>query len=134
FIQAKLMGRAKTYLRVFIFLSLVSVSGLAEAQEAVTGIVVDSLTLKALPSVSVTVKHGTAGTLTDEKGNFSIAAALYDTLVFSLVGYQKLELPLMGYEAGIVRMNEKYTMLQAVTIDEYRMGNLYEGMFDEQNA
>ena len=31
-------------------------------------------------------------------------------------------------------MREQYTLLQAVTIDEYRAGNLYEGMFDEQNA
>src|SRR5690606_22508919 len=49
-------------------------------------------------------------------------------------GYERLELPLRHYEAGMIRLSEKYTMLQAITIDEYRQRNLYEGMFDERNA
>lgn len=106
----------------------------AQVQEPVRGIVVDSVTLDALSSVSVRVKTGTRGTQTDEKGGFSIAAQPSDTLVFTLVGYKSLVLPLFNYEPGVIRMREQYTLLQAVTIDEYRAGNLYEGMFDEQNA
>ncbi|MGC1243962.1 MAG: hypothetical protein WA874_20380, partial [Chryseosolibacter sp.] len=64
----------------------------------------------------------------------SIRAMRSDILVFSLVGYETLEVPLTDYESGIIRLNEKYTLLQAVTIDEYRRENLYEGMFEEQNA
>src|SRR5690606_37433631 len=64
----------------------------------------------------------------------SIQAHPGDTLVFTLVGYKRVELPLYDYEPGIIRMREQYTLLKAVTIDEYRAGNLYEGMFDEQNA
>jgi hypothetical protein len=106
----------------------------AFAQEPVQGIVVDSATLNALASVNIQIKSGTAGTFTDEKGNFQIEALRSDTLVFTLVGYQSLELPLLFYESGIIRMNEKYTLLKAVTIDEYRRENPYEGMFEEQNA
>jgi len=87
-----------------------------------------------LPSVNIQVKNSSAGTTTDDKGSFSIRASSRDTLIFSIVGYQTLELPLAEYEAGLIRLNEKYTMLQAVTIDEYRREDLYEGMFDEQNA
>lgn len=132
FIQATHMANVKIYLYFILF----GFSGCCYAQvtQPVRGIVVDSATLNALPSVNVQIKNGTGGTTTDEKGNFIIDARESDTLVFSLVGYERLELPLAGYEPGIIRMSEKYTMLQAVTIDEYRAGDLYEGMFDEQNA
>lgn len=98
------------------------------------GIVVDSATFEALASVNIQVRGGSMGTSTDEKGNFSISARKGDTLVFTLVGYKRLELPLYDDEPGLIRMSEQYTLLEAVTIDEYRGGQLYEGMFDEQNA
>lgn len=103
-------------------------------QETVTGIVVDSASLAALPSVNVHIKNSLRGTMTDDRGNFSIHAFRTDTLVFTLVGYQSLELPLLTYEPGMIRLAERYTLLQAVTIDEVRERNLYDGMFDEQNA
>lgn len=108
--------------------------GTIYGQEMFRGIVVDSASMAALPSVNIQVKNATAGTTTDENGSFSLRALATDTLVFSLVGYQRLELPLAGYEAGVIRLSEKYTMLKAVTIDEYRRENLYEGMFEDQNA
>jgi len=103
-------------------------------QGLTTGIVVDSTTMAALPFVNIQVKNSSAGTRTDDKGSFSIVAGENDTLVFTLVGYEKLELPLADYEPSIIRLSEKYTLLEAVTIDEYRQRDLYEGMFDDQNA
>lgn len=128
------MGDTKRYSRIAVLLWLSLLAAGARAQEPVRGIVVDSLTMNALPSVNVMLKHGAAGTTTDAAGNFIIEASPDDTLVFSFVGYKTLELPLHGYEPGVIRMSEKYTLLQAVTIDEKRAGNLYEGMFAEQNA
>lgn len=122
-----------TLIAYIIFVALF-VSGTADAQEQYTGIVVDSASLTALAQVNVQIKGGSTGTSTDEKGFFSIRALRSDTLVFSLVGYEALVLPLATYEAGMIRLSEKYTLLQAVTIDEYRRQNLYEGMFEEQNA
>ena len=112
---------------------LCAVAAPLSAQEPIRGIVVDSATLNALPSVNIQVKNSARGTTTDDKGVFSIAATRHDTLIFTLVGYETVELPLAGYEAGMIRLSEKYTLLQAVTIDEYRAGNMYEGMFDERN-
>lgn len=121
-------------LRLMLFIALF-VGGLhANAQHFVTGIVVDSATFNGLSSVNVQIKNGSRGTVSDSKGNFTIEADRTDTLIFSLVGYQTLELPLEGYEEGIVRLTEKYTMLEAVTIDEFRVEDLYEGLFEEQNA
>jgi hypothetical protein len=129
------MAKIKLITKLYAFLLLLSGAAYSQAQQQpVRGIVVDSVTLNALPSVNIQIKNGTIGTRTDEKGSFSILADPRDTLVFTLVGYKRLELPLEGYEPGVVRMREQYTLLRAVTIDEYRAGNLYEGMFDEQNA
>jgi hypothetical protein len=130
----KTMTEIKVFKLLFIFVLLLSGSLSAHCQKEFRGIVVDSVTLSALPSVNVQIKNGTTGTFTDEKGNFVIAASYTDTLVFTLVGYEHLELPLADYEPGIIRLNEKYTLLQAVTIDEYRRENAYQGMFEEQNA
>ena len=129
------MRKKKLPIRLFVFIIiLLSGSWSAHCQEEFRGIVVDSVSLNALPAVSVQIMNRTTGTFTDEKGNFVIRAADTDTLVFTLVGYERLELPLSGYEPGIIRLSEKYTLLEAVTIDEFRGANPYEGMFEEQNA
>jgi len=128
------MGRSVSLCNILVFSVLLVFGPAAHAQEFVTGIVVDSATFAGLPSVNVKIKERNVGTQTDSRGNFSIAAQPKDTLVFSLVGYETLELPLMGYEDGVIRLSEKYTMLEAVTIDEFKAENLYEGMFEEQNA
>jgi hypothetical protein len=57
-----------------------------------------------------------------------------DTLIFSLLGYERLEYPLLGYEASVIRMAERATTLKTITINESRSDNPYEGLFDEQNA
>lgn len=127
------MGRL-IHIAQIIFLASIMPAAAVEAQEQFTGIVVDSASLTALARVNVQIKHRTTGTSTDDKGFFSIRALPTDTLIFSLVGYEPLVLPLANYEPGMIRLSEKYTLLEAVTIDEYRRQNLYEGMFDEQNA
>lgn len=128
------MARPVFNLRLVLFFSLLLGAATVSAQETITGIVVDSASLNPLPSTNILIKNSTRGTIADDRGNFSIVAGRNDTLVFTLVGYQTVELPLTLYEAGMVRLSERYTLLQAVTIDEFRQRDLYEGMFDDQNA
>jgi hypothetical protein len=128
------MRQTKSYIWLVFFMGCLTGVRPAYAQELFVGIVVDSATLNALPAVNIQIKNSGTGTTTDEKGDFSIPSTRGDTLVFSLVGYQTVELPLAGYEAGVIRLSEKYTLLQAVTIDEYRRENPYEGMFEDQNS
>ncbi len=104
------------------------------AQKVVKGIVVDSASFAPLPYVNIQIKGSTRGATTDAQGNFSILASDNDTLIFSLVGYQRIELPLFDYEAGVIRMGEKVTELKPITILDTKAGNPYEGLFDEQNA
>lgn len=122
-------------MRIFLLIMLLTASLTAEAQSLISGIVVDSANFSALPSVNVQVKNQKRGTITDVQGNYSIPATLQDTLVFTLVGYETLEFTPLDYEPGIIRLSEKYTLLEAVTINELKQGkNPYEGMFEEQNA
>lgn len=128
------MARLVFIIRLILFFSLLLGTATVSAQETITGIVVDSASLNPLPSTNILIKNSTRGAIADERGNFSIVAARNDTLVFTLVGYQSLELPLSLYEAGMVRLSERYTLLRAVTIDDFRQRDLYQGMFDDQNA
>jgi hypothetical protein len=109
-------------------------SGFAQAQEVIKGILVDSSTFAPLPYVSVQIKNKSRGTNSDQQGNFSILALPQDTLIFSLLGYQRLEYPLLGYEASVIRLSERATMLKTVIINDTRADNPYEGLFDDQNA
>lgn len=126
------MQKLKT-LSIFLFL-LLSAALQSQAQEIIRGIVADSATFAPLPYVTIQVKSQSRGTTTDSKGNFSLIATQRDTLVISFVGYQTLELPLLGWEPSMIMLAEKYTMLKSVTVRDNRLDNMYEGMFDEQNA
>lgn len=103
------------------------------AQEVFHGIVVDSASFSPMPYVTVVVKRQARGALTDDKGNFSIAATREDTLIFSFVGYYSAQYPLADYEPGLVRLTEKKVILSNVTIRSKAI-NPYEGMFDDNNA
>ena len=116
--------------RYLLFILLASIS--ARAQEIVKGIVVDSASFAPLAFVSIHLKNTQQGTTTDSNGNFGILATDNDTLVLSLVGYERLEFPLAGYEPSLIRMAEKTTVLPTITVDDARIENTYDGMFDGQ--
>lgn len=87
------------------------------AQKILKGIVVDSITLNAVPSASVRVKGTTRGTITNVNGVFSIKVAGNDTLIFTSVGYDELHLPIyMDDEVMFVKLTQHVTMLKEVTI------------------
>lgn len=121
--------------RIIFFCGLIlSLSSAAQAQELFSGIVADSASFTPLPYVTVKIKSESKGTTTDTQGNFSIIASQRDTLVFTLVGYETIEQPLAGWEPSMILMAEKVTMLKAITIQDTRIENPYEGMFDDENA
>jgi hypothetical protein len=103
-----------------------------QGQEIIRGIVGDSATFEALPYATVKVKNQNRGTFSDQQGNFTLTATRKDTLVFSLVGYKSVEIPLYDWEPSLILLSESVTMLDVITVQEDFM-NPYEGMFDEQN-
>jgi hypothetical protein len=57
----------------------------------ISGLVLTSDSLRALPLVSVKIKSSSRGTYTDPGGFFSIVAKRTDTLVFSFIGFKSAE-------------------------------------------
>ena len=106
----------------FCFILFVVSIGSASAQKTTRGIVVDSVTLKALQGVHVRIKHSDQGTVTNSLGVFTLTTSHMDTLVLSLVGYNTLELPLFFEEEDIlIRLNERIRMLKEITIKGTRL-------------
>lgn len=92
------------------------------AQKLTHGIVVDSASLKALPGVHIRVKGKDVFAVTGSLGAFQIAAASTDTLVLSMVGYTTVIVPLLLEEEDLmIRMGERYQLLQEVTISGNRL-------------
>ena len=73
------------------------VQGVGQAQHRVTGTVTDAASGAPLSGVSVVVKGGMAGALTGPNGRYEIVApSPTDTLVFTFIGYERLEVPIDG--------------------------------------
>jgi hypothetical protein len=103
---------------IFFILSIGPVS----AQKITRGIVVDSVTLKALQGVHISIKHSDRGAVTNSSGVFTLATSPIDTLVLSLVGYNTVELPLLFEEQDIlIRLSERIRMLKEITITGTRL-------------
>ena len=115
-----------------LMMMLLIVSHCSFGQEIIRGIVADSATFDALPFVTVKVKNRQRGTFTDQKGGFILTASRQDTLVFTLVGYKPVEIPLYDWEPSMILLSESVTMLDVVTVEDQYVSP-YEGMFDEQN-
>ena len=104
---------------IFLVSSIVSS---ISAQKTTRGIVVDSLSLKALQGVHVRIKHAGRGTVTNASGVFTLSTSPIDTLVLSMVGYHMLELPLLFEEEDIlIRLSERINILKEVTIQGTRL-------------
>jgi hypothetical protein len=100
------------FIGFFLLCSLSAVS-----QVKVSGMVADSLSFKGLPNVHIKIKSKSGGTVTDEKGFFSISTAPFDTLLFSTIGYVTLPFPvILDEEDVIILLREDVTYLQAVIV------------------
>lgn len=127
-------GKLRPYLFFNLLLSLL-VSGqlmaLGPSQSIVTGMVTDT---KGLPmaGVNIVVESRNIGTISDFDGSFSINAGPNDVLVFSMVGFKSLTVPIAGREEVMVQMEEDVTALDEVVLnagyykvsDKERTGNI----------
>lgn len=84
-------------------------------QQIITGTVTD--VSGDLPGVTVTVKGKISGTITDDKGYYSITATSGDILVFSFIGYKTVEIPITDRIVIDVLLEQDATVLDEVTIN-----------------
>lgn len=111
--------------RIFLFLCLAIASTTVYSQKTVriSGIIVDSATLVALPHAHVRMKSSGQGLLGTASGSFKLDAPVFDTLVFSCVGYKTFEYPvLLSDEDVLIRLAESYVLLPEVTTIGSRLG------------
>ncbi|ATP55660.1 SusC/RagA family TonB-linked outer membrane protein [Pedobacter ginsengisoli] len=87
-------------------------------QAVITGTVHDE-TGKPLPGVSVIVKGTTTGSITDEQGKYSINAPDNATLVFTYIGYTKVELPVGGKTVLDINLTPDQTSLNELIVVGY---------------
>ncbi|MEJ7589623.1 MAG: carboxypeptidase-like regulatory domain-containing protein [Ferruginibacter sp.] len=115
-----------------LFASFFLVPSLAKAQfesfkDSVVqlyGVVMTADSLKAVPSVSVTVKGTSRGTITNDQGVFSIVALKGDMVEFSSVGYKPkvVTIPkdIEGSQYSILQLMVNDTVYLAATIIKSR--------------
>jgi len=89
--------------------------------QQVTGRVISGATRETLPFVTIAIRGTTTGTITSINGDFTIEVPSAETvLVFSILGYEPLELPVVVGRRMDVRMYAAAEMLEAVVITGYQ--------------
>ncbi|MFP4293930.1 MAG: SusC/RagA family TonB-linked outer membrane protein [Cyclobacteriaceae bacterium] len=105
-----------SYFCLWVFL----VMSLSVSAQSITvrGKVTDGVTNEALPGVSILVKDTQTGTITDLDGNYQLTANPDDVLIFSFVGFRKVEVPVTGSTVNVA-LEEDYTQLGEVVVIGY---------------
>lgn len=85
-------------------------------QQQIKGTVTDGL--NPLPGVSIAIKgKSKSTTISDFNGQYSIVAAVYDTLVVSYIGFKTAIIPINSRKTINITLQEDATMLQEVRIN-----------------
>ncbi len=92
------------------------------SQKIFRGIVIDSASFEELPSAVIHVKNSERRTISSLQGSFTLLANQNDTLIFTMLGYQPIELPLLyEEEVMLIRMSELVRLLDEITIRATRL-------------
>ncbi|MDI9364252.1 MAG: TonB-dependent receptor [Flavobacterium sp.] len=94
----------------------------AQSYTTVSGSVTNNKTQEALSAVSVTIKGGTAGTFTDDKGNFKFTTTQKPpfTLIVSSVGYANKEVLFSG-SSVLVGLETSFVLGEEVVVSASRV-------------
>jgi outer membrane receptor protein involved in Fe transport len=87
------MRKSFRYLALLLMVGMLSIAALAQTV-TITGNIKNSISKDIVPAVSVTVKGSSAGSFTDEKGNFKLVTnkKLPFTLLITSVGFEQKEI------------------------------------------
>ncbi len=103
---------------LFLLLLLLLASPALADRHTVSGTVVDDERLP-LPGVTVVIKGTTIGTTTGIDGDYSLGVHPDDTLRFTFVGFQDLEVPVDGRSLISVTMQTSAIVLDDVVVVGY---------------
>ncbi|MGF6847581.1 hypothetical protein QFZ51_002816 [Chitinophaga sp. W3I9] len=88
-------------------------------KQAITGKVTDTKDGAPLPGVNIIVKGTNRGTVTNVNGTFTLQADAGEILVVSLVGYNKLEVPVQTGSPMTIRLESAATGLDELVVVGY---------------
>jgi len=131
FITFTIYNKPMRYFVVFLFMML-AISGTAQtttqAQQPakVSGTVISDITLLPVPGANIINVNRVKGTLSDEKGNFSLEASANDTIHISFIGYQSVKVRvtndwLKNNSAVKITLTEKAYTLEEVVVNTYNL-------------
>ncbi len=111
----------KKRLQNLISLMILVTLGLSVSAQTVTGTVTSAEDGSPLPGVTVLIKGTTTGSATDINGMYSVDApdASNDILVLSYVGYESMEVPILGKTTLDIAMEEDATQLGEVVVTAF---------------
>ena len=85
-------------------------------QITVSGVVTSQTDGETIIGANILVKGTTVGTITDIDGNYSINAAIGQTLVFSYIGFRTQEVKVAGPKLDIVREEDNEALEEVVVV------------------
>lgn len=117
----------KGILRIFMIFLLLPFCLCVSAQQSVTGIVTDSVTLEPLPMAAVTLMRDgkpVAFTHADDKGVFSMVVKVGDCLSVSFLGYRKYRVRVSPGQHVSIQMAPEAFKLREVQVKGGRIAGL----------
>ncbi|MDO4781613.1 MAG: carboxypeptidase-like regulatory domain-containing protein [Capnocytophaga felis] len=113
-------------MKKILFILTIVFAHLATAQETeVQGNVFSVHTNKPIPNVHILNLNKVRGTTTDNNGNFSIRAAINDTLYFSFLGHKSMKVrvtnDMLKFSGTKIGMTELAYALEEVVITPYKL-------------
>jgi outer membrane receptor protein involved in Fe transport len=117
------MKRLLSKMGLFCLATLMVFSANAQSASTISGTVKNANTSETLSSVTVTVKGGTAGTFTDDKGNFKLSVTKFPvTLVISSVGFDSKEVVVSNASSKVaVSLTQGYVLGSDVVVSASRV-------------
>lgn len=118
------MRRLLTHFGLSVIALLLSLSVMAQQTTTVSGSVKNGKTKELLSAVSISVKGGTAGTYTDDKGSFKFSTVqkLPFTLVISSVGYAAKEVAIKeNNQDVVVELETAFTLGDEIVVSASRV-------------
>lgn len=102
-----------------ILLGFLSSTHLSAQTIKVTGRVINKSSSSAIPGATVALKNTSRFAITDEAGKFTIDASVGNTLVITIVGYQKKEVVINKATALEIALTENISQLGDVVVIGY---------------
>ena len=115
------MKKITNYLVTFLLANILCITVLAQ-NTTISGNVRNSSTKENAGAVSVTLKDGTTGTYTDDKGNFKLSVkTLPVTLIVSSIGYELQEITVSNTSKVQIEFIASNTLGQEVVVSANRV-------------